>query len=108
MSHCTTHSFEIICRVWKVGLADHMMHSVYNSTAIRYKVSYKVQSLTYCVRESVVRALDFYPGDPGSNPIRDVGFFQTMHHFLVKFVRRYFHKNSLSAILKTNLNRLEP
>ena len=32
---------------------------------------------------SVVRALDFYPGDRGSSPIRDVGFFQTMHHFLV-------------------------
>ena len=29
MSHCTTHSFEIICRGWKVGLADHMMHSFY-------------------------------------------------------------------------------
>ena len=32
---------------------------------------------------SVVRALDFYPGGPGSNPIRDVGFFQAMYHFLV-------------------------
>ena len=33
--------------------------------------------------DSVVRALDFYPGDPGSNPIRDMGYFQTMHQFLV-------------------------
>ena len=24
----------------------------------------------------VVRALDFYPGDPGSNSMRDVGFFK--------------------------------
>ena len=31
----------------------------------------------------MVRALDFYPGGPGSNPIWDVGFFQAMHHFLV-------------------------
>ena len=31
----------------------------------------------------MVRALDFYPGGPGSNPIRNVGFFQTMHNFLV-------------------------
>ena len=31
----------------------------------------------------MVRALDFYPGGPGSNPIWDVGFFQTMHHFLI-------------------------
>ena len=22
MSHCTTHSFEVICRGWKVGLGD--------------------------------------------------------------------------------------
>ena len=29
MSHCTTHSFEIICRGWKVGLAHHMMRSFY-------------------------------------------------------------------------------
>ena len=25
----------------------------------------------------------FYPSGPGSNPISDVGFFQTMHHCLV-------------------------
>ena len=31
----------------------------------------------------MVRALDFYPGGRGSNPIWDVGFFQAMHHFLV-------------------------
>ena len=32
----------------------------------------------------VVRALDFYPDDSGSNPTRDVGFFfQAMHHLLV-------------------------
>ena len=30
----------------------------------------------------MVRELDFYPGGPGSNPIGDVGFFQTMHHVL--------------------------
>ena len=38
MSHCTTHSFEIICRGWKVGLADHMMRSL----DIRYNVSYMI------------------------------------------------------------------
>ena len=36
LSHCTTHSFEIIGRRLKVMLADHI-----NSTAIRYNVSYK-------------------------------------------------------------------
>ena len=30
----------------------------------------------------MVRALDFYPGDLGSNPMRDLGFCQTIHHFL--------------------------
>ena len=29
MSHCTTKLFEIICRGWKVGMADHMMHSFF-------------------------------------------------------------------------------
>ena len=40
--------------------------------------------ITWCVASinGSVRALDFYPGGPGSNPIRDVGFFQTIHHFL--------------------------
>ena len=28
-SGVTTHSFEIICGGWKVGLADHMMHGFY-------------------------------------------------------------------------------
>ena len=85
MSHCTTHSFEIICRGWKVGLAS--INSTYIYIAIQYNVSYKYNlrhaasgSRTF---GSVVRALDFYPGNPGSNPMRDVGFFQTMHHFLV-------------------------
>ena len=32
---------------------------------------------------SVARALDFYPGNPGSNLVRDAGYFQTMHHLLV-------------------------
>ena len=31
---------------------------------------------------SVVRASDFYTGDLGSDPIRDMGFFQTMYHVL--------------------------
>ena len=30
---------------------------------------------------SVVRALDFYPGGPGWNPIRDVGFFSNYASF---------------------------
>ena len=30
----------------------------------------------------MVRALVFYRGGLGSNPIRDVGFFQAMHHLL--------------------------
>ena len=44
----------------------------------------------------MVRALDFYPGDPGSNPIRDVGFFHTMHHFLVTnfHISKTVHMNS--------------
>ena len=41
-----------------------------------------------------VRALDFYPGDPGSNPISNVGFFQTMHHFLV--TNFHIRKNRLN------------
>ena len=77
MSHCTTHSFKIICRGWNVGLADLMMHSVrINSTAIRYTVSYKYNPCYTAsgIRHfgSVVRALNFYPSDPDSNLIRDV------------------------------------
>ena len=48
-----------------------MMRSFYNDTM--YPIS-----LTYCIRESTLslgRVLDFYHGDPGSNHIRDVGFF---------------------------------
>ena len=43
-------------------------------------LSQRVDSLAQCR----VRALDFYPGDPDSNPIniKEVGFFQTMHHVL--------------------------
>ena len=34
----------------------------------------------------MVKALSFYPGGPGSNLVRDAGFFfQTMLHLLVKF-----------------------
>ena len=32
---------------------------------------------------SVVRALNLSPGDPGSNPIRDVGFFTNYASFLL-------------------------
>ena len=56
-----------------------------------------------------VRAMDFYPGGPGSNPIRDVGFFfQTMHHFFITnfhirkmgahrngTIESYSHKNDI-------------
>ena len=46
---------------------------------------------------SVVRALDFYPVDAGSNPIRDVEFFlfQTMHHFLITnfHIRKTIHSS---------------
>ena len=38
-----------------------------------------VKSLTYCVKASTLKALDLYPGGPGSNPIRGVGYFQTIH-----------------------------
>ena len=31
MSHCTIHSFKIICCGWKAGLADHMMLSLYST-----------------------------------------------------------------------------
>ena len=36
MSHCTTHSFEIICRGWKAGFADHndMMCSIYEKVQV--------------------------------------------------------------------------
>ena len=38
----------------------------------------------------IFRELDVYPGDPGSNPIRDVDFFfKTTHHFL--FTNLYIH-----------------
>ena len=53
MLHCTTHSFKIF------------------------------EAIRYCDREStVVRALDFYPVGPGSNPIWDVGFFSSYAWFL--------------------------
>ena len=32
---------------------------------------------------SVVRTFDFYPGNRGSNPIRDVGFFSSYASFLI-------------------------
>ena len=48
-------------------------------------------------QNAVVRALDFYPGDLGSNQIRDVGFFQRMHHFL--FTK--FHVRKTTAHIKT-------
>ena len=43
---------------------------------------------------SVVRALDFYPSGLRSNPIRDLGFFQTMHHILVT----YFHIRKMGLV----------
>ena len=42
----------------------------------------------------MVRALDFYPGDPGSNPSWTCDFFQTMHHFLVA----NFHIRKMGAL----------
>ena len=45
--------------------------------------------------ESFSHYNDFYPGGPGSNPIRDVGFFQAMHHFLVT----NFHIRKMGARL---------
>ena len=41
MSHCTTHSIQIICRGFKVGLADHMRSFYKQHVAIRYNVSDK-------------------------------------------------------------------
>ena len=45
----------------------------------------------------MVRALDFYPCGWVSNPIRDMGFFQTMHHFLVT----NFHIRKILYFLNT-------
>ena len=51
----------------------------------------------------MVRALDFYPGDPGSNPIRDVGCFQTKHHLSVT----NFHiRNSENLKAVSNLDNV--
>ena len=60
----------------------------------------------------MVRALDFYPGGPGTNPYSDVGLFQTMHHLLVTnfYIRKmgalrdgpfeqYSHKNDILVII---------
>ena len=60
----------------------------------------------------MVRALDFYSGGLGSNPIRDVGFFQIMHHFLVtnfqirkmgahlkRTIVSFSHKNDIIVII---------
>ena len=67
MSHCTTHSFKITCCGWKVGMADHMMHSLYNDTM--YPISTISDILHQGVNSgSLVKALDFYPSGPGSNP----------------------------------------
>ena len=48
---------------------------------------------------SVGRALEFYFGGQGSNPDRDVGFFQTMHHFLVTnfHIRKACYTNDLAS-----------
>ena len=43
----------------------------------------------------MVRALDLYTRDPGSNPIKDVRFFQTMHYLLV--ANFHIHKNFVKA-----------
>ena len=51
---------------------------------------------------SVVTALDFYRGGPGSNPIRDVGFFQTMRHFL--FTNFHIHKSMQTVAYHSSYN----
>ena len=48
----------------------------------------------------MVRALDFYPGGPGSNPIWDVGFFQAKHHFLV--TNFHIRKNKFKKLIGSN------
>ena len=82
MPHCTSHSFEIICRGWKVGLADHMMRS-FSKIVQLFDTIYHISTTFDILRlfGSVVRALDFYPGGPGSNPIRDMGFFSNYASF---------------------------
>ena len=78
MSHCTTHSFEIICCGWKVGLAYHIMPSFYK------KHSYSIQCIIYIstISDILRQEVDFL-AQWIRNPIRALGFFQTMHHFLV-------------------------
>ena len=80
----------MICHGWEIGLVDHMMRE-----------------------DMMVGALNFYPGDSGSNPDRDEGFFQTMHHYLVPifYIRKmgarpgctnfesYNHKNGILVII---------
>ena len=59
-----------------------------NSKAIRFNASYTNKYSLWLAASgswlfgSVVRALDFYPGSPGSNPIRDVGFFSNCASYL--------------------------
>ena len=52
MSNCTTHSFENTCRGWKVGLADHMMHSFYKITQV-FNTMYHISTISDILRQGV-------------------------------------------------------
>ena len=48
------HSFQFICRCWKVGLTDHMMCSFYKYHSYSIHCFINVPSMTYCFRESTL------------------------------------------------------
>ena len=51
MSHCTTHSFEIICRGWKVGLTDHDAKHLY--IAQLFDIMYPISTISDILRQGV-------------------------------------------------------
>ena len=87
MSHCTIHSFEIICRGWKLGLADHMMRSFYEIAQL-FDTMYQISSICDIMRQgvdSLAQWLQHWIYTPAVRvriPSGTWDFFQTMHHRL--------------------------
>ena len=88
MTHCTTHSFEIICRGWKVGLADHMMRCFYKIAQL-FDTMYHICTICDILRQEVDSLAQWLEHWISTRSVRvrippgTWDFFQTMHHFLV-------------------------
>ena len=88
MPHCTSHSFEIFCRGWKVGLTDHMMRS-FSKIAQLFDTIYHISTTFDILRQgvdSLAQWLEHWISTPAVRvriPSGTWDSFQTMHHFLL-------------------------